>query len=74
MVFGWLFGSSARDEKLKKQFTFEVPDAPAVAGEGKPRRSHVLKDSPSGLIATQDPEVETLWDNFCRGCRLAGLF
>ena len=70
--------STAADTKM---YTVEVPDVPAVEGEGRPRRSHVLIDdqAESGaalrpLVDTQDAQVCTLWDNFSRGCRVAGIY
>lgn len=54
---------------VKIQYTIE-DEGPDKPGEGKPRRSRLLKGKP--LVDTFDPKVTTLYENFLRGVEITG--
>lgn len=45
----------------------------AKPGEGRPRRHIVLRDE-KDLIRNDDETVKTNYENFVRGCKIAGDF
>jgi len=49
----------------------EVPDAPTIAGEGKPRRHPLIAGTgPDGFISTYEDGVGTLYKSFLRTTHL----
>ncbi|KAI9340406.1 hypothetical protein DFJ73DRAFT_662061 [Zopfochytrium polystomum] len=52
-----------------KSFTKEVPGAPSIPGEGKPRVSAFL---PNGKVVTLPEGIKTVYENFLHGVKIAG--
>ena len=50
-------------------FSKEVVDAPAIEGEGKPRRNAFL---PDGKLVVSPKGVSTLYENFLQGVKISG--
>ncbi|CAG8537619.1 13126_t:CDS:2 [Ambispora gerdemannii] len=49
-------------------YSVEVPNAPTISGEGKPRRHPLFVDK----LLEHPPEVITLWENFLHGLKESG--